>query len=180
MSSRNQSTWWVYRGWREARSIIRPLRRWRNWSESGISAGRPRPDRGIEIPGRRGAAQRVVPPFAKVVAKSALGHGGDQQVAHAPLLGTDGRAGGVALAIEAVVAGPHVDAVVGRALRGRTGARPVGHGRVESRSRRRRCLDQRQIDGRAGGMGGEAGDVAEREQAVLLQLRIKPPGGAIV
>jgi len=63
-----------------------------------------------------------VPPFAKVILESALAHRRDQHGAAPALLLADGGARGVARRVEAVVPRPHVEAVVGFALRGWTGA----------------------------------------------------------
>src|SRR5690242_19124374 len=75
----------------------------------------------VVITRRRAVAE--VPPFAEVIVKSALAHRRDQRVAMAPLLRVDSTACGVARRVQAVVARAHVEAVVGRALRGRAGTR---------------------------------------------------------
>lgn len=68
---------------------------------------RARQNRKIVVPARGGVF--VVPPFAEIVAEAACAHRGLERRARAALLGRDGAAAGIALDVEAVEAGAHVD-----------------------------------------------------------------------
>ena len=95
-----------------------------------------------------------------------LAHGLDQHVAPAPLLGPDRPARRVAGGIETVEARAHVEAVVGAALRDRSGTRSVRGRRVKRRRRRGRGLDQREIDGRARRMLRSRADIAAQQRSL--------------
>ena len=74
---------------------------------------------------------RIVPPLLRVVAEPLRSHRFAQRLASLALLGRDGTAPGMALGVEAVVSRPHVDAVVGRTIFGRGGARAILASRIE-------------------------------------------------
>src|SRR5215470_11129625 len=73
-----------------------------------------------------------VPPFAKVAGKAVPAHYRTQQVAPLTLLGGNRGALAIALHVEAIVAGAHIDAVVWRAPRRRAGAGSIASSRIEA------------------------------------------------
>src|SRR5437763_2651291 len=95
-----------------------------------------------------------MPPLTMIVLKALCRHGGDKLPS--PLALLVGKAAGcrMALHVEAVVSGPHVDAVVRPALRGRSCASAIGCRAVKRQSLRAPGRNQRQIDRYAGRMLG--------------------------
>ncbi len=94
----------------------------------------------------------------------------------APLLGGDHRARGVALGVEAIETGTHVDAVVGCALARRPGTGPVARCRIEPIRRLRGQPYQRQIDCSAGRVTRLCRDEPQRKKIPLVDGRTKSPG----
>src|ERR1043166_8125079 len=74
----------------------------------------------VVIARRRAVAE--VPPFAEIIVETALAHGAARPIAMAPLLRIDSAACRAARGVQAVVARAHVEAIVGRPLRGGAGA----------------------------------------------------------
>src|SRR5258707_7579013 len=87
-----------------------------------------RRDREI-IGGPARAGQRRVPPLLRIVHKTLLRHGRNQQVTPSALVRCDRSRPGVGLEVGAVIAGTHVDACFGCAgarVSGAIGIGPVG------------------------------------------------------
>jgi hypothetical protein len=74
----------------------------------------------------------------------------------------------VGLRVGTVITGAHVDAAFRRAGGGRRGAVGVSLAGIEGGGIVRPQIDQREVDGGAGGMAGMLGDIAEPEQIFLL------------
>jgi len=84
----------------------------------------------------------------------------------------------VRLDVGAIIAGAHVDAAFrGTGVRGRR-AVGVGFGGIEHGGIVGFQVDQRQVDGRAGGMAGMLGDIAQPEQIGLAEGGVIPPLGS--
>src|SRR3954451_6371125 len=80
---------------------------------------------------RRRHREREVPPFAMIVAEAVAPHRGNQQGAALLRVGRDAGAARAADVVEAIIAGAHVDTVVGGACRRGPGAWAVASGGVE-------------------------------------------------
>ena len=99
-------------------------------------------------------------------------HHRHQPVAPLPLLQRQRARSGVRTGIGAVIAGPHVDAVVRRAAAGVGGAIAIVGARIERRHGSGGQFHQGEVHGLAGGVAGAPRDIAETEQVSLVHLRV--------
>src|ERR1700752_850344 len=102
-----------------------------------------------------------MPPLLGIVDKTLLRHRSYQKVSPPPLARRDGPCRGVCLRVGTVIAGAHVDAAFRRAGGPRRCASGVSLAGIEGTGIVRRKIDQREVDGGAGGMAGMLRDIAE-------------------
>ncbi len=113
-----------------------------------------------------------MPPLFRVVDEPLFRHDRDQPLPPLPLGRGDPDSRGMRLAVRTIIAGAHVDGIVGRPLPHVGDTVRIGLAGIERRRFRRRQTDQGQVDRRPGRVLGMLGDVPQPEQVRLAHSRI--------